>query len=90
MPFLGIDELSEDDKLIVSRARKIERFFSQPMFVAEQFTSGRQICSLRETRSRVPGNPGWKLDDLPEQAFIMVGTIEDAREKARQLAKENQ
>jgi F-type H+-transporting ATPase subunit beta len=65
---LGIDELSEDDKLIVSRARKIERFFSQPFYVAERFT-------------------GIAGDDLPEQAFMMAGTIEDVRERAEKLAK---
>ncbi len=83
---LGIDELSEDDKLIVSRARKIERFFSQPFFVAQQFTGqeGRYV-PLRETvrgfREILEGN----YDDLPEQAFMMVGTIEEAVEKARKL-----
>jgi len=84
---LGIDELSEDDKLVVSRARKIERFFSQPMFVAEKFTSrpGRYV-PLRETvrgfREILDGN----CDDLPEQAFYMVGTIEEARENAMAMA----
>ncbi len=84
---LGIDELSEDDKLIVSRARKIERFFSQPMFVAEQFTGipGKYV-TLRETVRGFREILDGKCDDLPEQAFYMVGTIEDAREKARQLA----
>jgi F-type H+-transporting ATPase subunit beta len=85
---LGVDELSEDDKLIVSRARKIERFFSQPMFVAEQFTGlpGRYVSlgdTVRGFRSILDG----KCDDLPEQAFMMVGTIEDAIEKAEQLSK---
>ncbi|HAD05913.1 MAG TPA: F0F1 ATP synthase subunit beta, partial [Anaerolineaceae bacterium] len=84
---LGIDELSEDDKLIVSRARKIERFFSQPMFVAEKFTGrpGRYV-PLKETvrgfREILDGN----CDDLPEQAFYMVGTIDEARERAKELA----
>jgi F-type H+-transporting ATPase subunit beta len=83
---LGMDELSEEDKLIVSRARKIQRFLSQPFFVAEEFTGrpGRYV-SLKDTikgfREIVEG----KHDDLPEQAFYMVGTIEEAVEQARQL-----
>ena len=86
---LGIDELSEDDKLIVSRARKIERFFSQPMFVAEQFTSipGKYV-PLKDTVRGFRAILNGKCDDLPEQAFMMVGTIEDAREKAELLAKD--
>ncbi|HET9589417.1 MAG TPA: F0F1 ATP synthase subunit beta [Anaerolineales bacterium] len=85
---LGIDELSEEDKLLVARARKIERFFSQPFFVAERFTGveGRYV-PLRETvrgfREILDGN----CDDLPEQAFMMAGTIEDVREKADRIAK---
>ena len=84
---LGIDELSEEDKIIVSRARKIERFFSQPMFVAEQFTGipGRYV-PLRETVRSFREILDGKHDDLPEQAFSMVGTIEDAMEKAKSLA----
>ena len=84
---LGIDELSEDDKLIVSRARKIERFFSQPMFVAEQFTGipGRYV-PLRETVAGFREILDGKCDDLPEQAFYMVGTIDEARESAARLA----
>jgi len=84
---LGMDELSEEDKLVVARARKIQRFLSQPFFVAEQFTgqAGRYV-PLKETikgfREIVEG----KVDDLPEQAFYMVGTIEEARQKAEQLA----
>jgi F-type H+/Na+-transporting ATPase subunit beta len=85
---LGIDELSEDDKLVVSRARKIERFFSQPFFVAEVFTgtSGKYVPikdTVRGFREILDG----KCDDLPEQAFMMAGTIEDVREKAEKLAK---
>ena len=85
---LGIDELSEDDKLIVSRARKIERFFSQPFFVAERFTgiNGRYVPlkdTVRGFREILDG----KCDDLTEQAFMMAGTIEDVREKAEKLAK---
>jgi F-type H+/Na+-transporting ATPase subunit beta len=85
---LGLDELSEDDKLVVSRARKIERFFSQPFFVAEVFTGtiGKYV-PVRETvhgfREILDGN----CDDLPEQAFMMAGTIEDVREKAGRLEK---
>ncbi len=86
---LGIDELSEDDKLIVTRARKIERFFSQPMFVAEQFT-GRpgKYVSLRDTVRGFREILDGKHDDLPEQAFYMVGTIEEAVERAREMATE--
>jgi len=84
---LGIDELSEDDKVTVSRARKIERFFSQPMFVAEQFTSipGTYVTlkdTVRSFREILDG----KCDELPEAAFNMVGTIEDAFARAKTLA----
>jgi F-type H+-transporting ATPase subunit beta len=85
---LGIDELSEDDKLVVARARKIERFFSQPFFVAERFTGieGRYVPlkdTVRGFREILDG----KCDDLPEQAFMMAGTIEDVREKADRITK---
>ena len=75
---LGIDELGEDDKLIVSRARKIERFFSQPMYVAEQFTGipGRYV-PLRETIRGFREILDGKHDDIPEDAFLMAGTIDD-------------
>jgi F0F1-type ATP synthase beta subunit len=84
---LGIDELSEDDKLSVSRARKIQRFLSQPFFVAQQFTGfeGRYVLiadTIRGFKEIVEG----KHDALPEQAFYMVGTIEDAIEKAKKQA----
>ena len=84
---LGIDELGEDDKVIVSRARKIERFFSQPMYVAEQFTgrAGKYV-PLRETVRGFREILDGKHDDLPEQAFYMVGTIDEAVERAKQLA----
>jgi F-type H+-transporting ATPase subunit beta len=84
---LDVDELSEDDKLVVARARKIERFFSQPFFVAQQFTGleGRYV-PLRETVRGFREILDGKYDDLPEQAFMMVGTIEDAAAKAEQLA----
>jgi F-type H+/Na+-transporting ATPase subunit beta len=84
---LGIDELSEDDKLVVSRARKIERFFSQPFFVAEVFTGtpGKYV-PIKETVSGFRAILDGKCDDLPEQAFMMAGTIENVREKAEKLA----
>jgi F-type H+-transporting ATPase subunit beta len=83
---LGIDELSETDKQIVSRARKIERFFSQPMFVAEKFTGLKgAYVPLAETIRGFGEILEGKHDSLPESAFHMVGTIEDARAKAKQL-----
>ena len=84
---LGIDELSEDDKLVVSRARKIERFFSQPFFVAEIFTgtTGKYV-PIKETVRGFREILDGKCDDLPEQAFMMAGTIDDVREKAEKLA----
>ena len=83
---LGIDELMEEDKLIVSRARKIQKFFSQPFFVAEAFTGikGRYV-KLEDTVKGFRMITEGKLDDLPEQAFYMVGGIEEAIEKAKQL-----
>jgi F-type H+-transporting ATPase subunit beta len=80
---LGIDELSEEDKLIVSRARKIERFFSQPFFVAEQFTNipGKYV-PIRDTIQGFREILDGKHDDLPEDAFMMAGTIDDVVEKA--------
>jgi F-type H+-transporting ATPase subunit beta len=85
---LGVDELSEDDKLIVSRARKIERFFSQPFYVAQVFTGreGRYV-PLRETIRGFKEILEGKHDDLPEQAFMMVGGIDEVVEQAGQLAK---
>ena len=87
---LGIDELSEDDKLIVYRARKIQRFFSQPMFVAEAFSSfkGRYV-KIEDTIKGFKMILEGKLDDLPEQAFYMVGTIEEAIEKGKGLKRED-
>jgi F-type H+-transporting ATPase subunit beta len=86
---LGMDELSEDQKLIVSRARKITRFLGQPNFVAEQFTGvpGKYVRVADTVRSFKEILEG-KADDLPEQAFFMVGTIEDAREAGERLLKE--
>ncbi len=84
---LGLDELSEEDKLTVSRARKVQRFFSQPFFVGEKFTGVKgEYVKVEDTikgfREIIEG----KCDDMPEQAFYMVGTIEQAREKAAKMA----
>ncbi|MEY4195290.1 MAG: hypothetical protein RLZZ226_1658 [Pseudomonadota bacterium] len=84
---LGMDELSEEDKLTVSRARKIQRFLSQPFFVAEVFTgSPGKYVSLKDTIAGFKGIVEGEFDDLPEQAFYMVGNIEEAMEKAKRLA----
>jgi F-type H+-transporting ATPase subunit beta len=85
---LGFDELSEEDKLIVSRARRIERFLSQPFFVAEQFTGylGRYV-KLADTVASFKDLVEGKCDDLPEQAFMYVGSIDEARGKAEALKK---
>ena len=84
---LGMDELSEEDKLVVARARKIQRFLSQPFFVAAQFTglSGK-LVPLKETIDGFEEILAGKLDYLPEQAFYLVGNIEEAKEKGRKLA----
>ena len=83
---LGMDELSEEDKLTVARARKIERFLSQPFHVAEVFTgSPGKYVSLKETISSFKGILNGDYDELPEQAFYMVGTIEEAVEKAKEM-----
>ena len=84
---LGIEELSDDDKRTVNRARKIEKFLSQPMFVAAQFTGldGKYVKiedTVRSFKEIVEG----KYDDVPEQAFYMVGTIEEVRQKAEKMA----
>ena len=86
---LGVEELSEEDKLIVARARKIQRFLSQPFHVAEQFTglAGRYV-KLADTIRGFQGIVAGKYDDMPEQAFYLVGTIEEAQEKAAKLQKE--
>jgi F-type H+/Na+-transporting ATPase subunit beta len=85
---LGIDELSDDDKLTVSRARKIQRFLTQPMFVAEQFTGiAGKYTPIRETIRGFKEILEGQHDILPEQAFYMVGTIDDAVEKGRQMAE---
>ncbi|GAB4164899.1 MAG: F0F1 ATP synthase subunit beta [Geothermobacteraceae bacterium] len=84
---LGMDELSEEDKLIVARARKIQRFLSQPFHVAEVFTgSPGKYVELKDTIKGFKEIVEGKYDDIPEQAFYMVGTIEEALEKAKQLA----
>jgi len=85
---LGIDELSEDDKLIVARARKIQKFLSQPFFVAEQFTGmARKYVPLKETIASFTELIDGKCDDMPEQAFYMVGNIDEAREKAEEMKR---
>jgi F-type H+-transporting ATPase subunit beta len=83
---LGVDELSEEDKLTVGRARKIERFFSQPFYVAQQFTNmeGKYV-KLADTLKSFDDICNGKADDLPEQAFLYVGDIEEARAKAKAM-----
>jgi len=86
---LGMDELSEEDKLTVARARKIERFLSQPFHVAEVFTgSPGKLVDLQDTINGFKGLIEGKYDHLPEAAFYMVGTIEEAVEKGKKLAAE--
>jgi F-type H+-transporting ATPase subunit beta len=86
---LGMDELSEDDKLVVARARKIQRFLSQPFHVAEVFTgSPGKWVSLTDTIAGFKGIIDGKYDDMPEAAFYMVGTIDEAIEKAKKMALE--
>ena len=86
---LGMDELSEDDKIIVARARKIQRFLSQPFHVAEQFTGTPGVYvrledTIKDFQELADGN----VDHLPEQAFYMVGNLESAKEKAKSLGVE--
>lgn len=84
---LGLDELSEEDKLTVARARKIQRFFSQPFFVGEQFTGLKgEYVKVEDTIKGFREILDGKCDDMPEQAFYMVGTIEQARDKAQKMA----
>ncbi|HTO83423.1 MAG TPA: F0F1 ATP synthase subunit beta [Methylomirabilota bacterium] len=86
---LGMDELSEADKLVVARARKIQRFLSQPFFVAEVFTgSPGKLVALEDTIKGFKGICEGEYDELPESAFYMVGTIEEAVDKARKMAAE--
>ncbi len=83
---LGMDELSEEDKQVVTRARKIQRFLSQPFFVAEVFTgSPGKYVSLKDTISGFKGILEGQYDDLPEQAFYMVGGMDEAIEKAKSM-----
>ena len=85
---LGMDELSEEDKLTVGRARKIQRFLSQPFFVAAQFTGTEgKFVTVKDTVRGFKEILEGKHDELPEQAFYMVGGIEEAVEKARRLAE---
>jgi F-type H+-transporting ATPase subunit beta len=83
---LGMDELSDEDKIIVARARKIQKFLSQPFFVAEEFTGtpGRYV-KLEDTIRSFKGIINGDFDHLPENAFYMVGTIDEAIEKAKTL-----
>jgi F-type H+-transporting ATPase subunit beta len=86
---LGMDELSEEDKLTVARARKIQRFLSQPFFVAEVFTGAPgKLVDLKDTISSFKAICAGEYDDLPEAAFYMVGAIEEAVDKAKQMAAE--
>jgi F-type H+-transporting ATPase subunit beta len=83
-----MDELSEDDKLLVARARKIQRFLSQPFFVAQQFTGTPGVyVELKETIRGFEEICQGKHDDLPEQAFYMQGTIDDVKKRAEELLK---
>jgi F-type H+-transporting ATPase subunit beta len=83
---LGMDELSEEDKITVQRARKVQRFLSQPFFVAEQFTGLKgKFVKIEDTIRAFREICEGKHDELPEQAFLLVGTIEDAIEKAKSL-----
>jgi F0F1-type ATP synthase beta subunit len=86
---LGIDELSEDDKLVVSRARKAQRFLSQPFFVAEVFTgSPGKFVDLADSMAGFKGILAGQYDDLPEGAFYMVGDMKEVAEKAKKMAEE--
>ncbi len=85
---LGVEELGEEDKQIVNRARRIERFLSQPFLVAEVFTGKPgEITQLRETIRSFEEICDGKWDHLPEQAFMYVGVIEQAEEQAKKMAK---
>jgi F-type H+-transporting ATPase subunit beta len=87
---LGVDELSEEDKVIVARARRIERFLSQAFFVAEQFTGFSGVyVKLEDTVRSFEELCSGKWDHLPESAFMYVGTIEDAAKRAEEMEKES-
>jgi len=84
---LGVDELSEEQKITVARARRLQRFMSQPMFVAEVFTGrGGRYVSIKDTVASFKEILDGKADDLPEQAFFLAGTMDDVRENAKRLA----
>ena len=86
---LGVDELSEEDKLVVGRARKVEKFLSQPFYVGEQFTGVKGVnVTIEETIDSFEQLTNGELDDLPEQAFFNVGGVDSVREKAKSLSKE--
>jgi F-type H+/Na+-transporting ATPase subunit beta len=86
---LGVDELSEEDKLIVQRARKVEKFLSQPFFVGEQFTGVPGVnVTVEETIESFEQLVDGELDDLPEQAFFNVGGVDSVREKAKGMSEE--
>jgi F-type H+-transporting ATPase subunit beta len=87
---LGLDELSDEDKQVVSRARKVQKFFSQPFFVAEQFTGLKgKYVKLEDTVRGFKEIIEGKYDDIPEQAFYLVGTIEEVQERAKEIATQN-
>jgi F-type H+-transporting ATPase subunit beta len=87
---LGMDELSEDDKLAVSRARKVQRFLSQPFHVAETFTGQPgQYVEIKDTVRGFKEIIEGRCDDIPEQAFVMMGGIESVRARAEKMAKES-
>jgi F-type H+-transporting ATPase subunit beta len=87
---LGMDELSEEDKVLVARARKVQKFLSQPFFVAEQFTGiPGQFVSIEDTIASFKAILNGDVDDLPEQAFYLVGNLEMVKEKAKQIAAGN-
>jgi F-type H+-transporting ATPase subunit beta len=86
---LGLDELSEEDKLVVSRARRVQRFLSQPFHVAEQFTGTKGVyVKLEDTIAGFKEIVEGKCDDLPEQAFIYKGTIDEVREAAKKMLED--
>ena len=86
---LGMDELSDEDKLTVNRARRVQRFLSQPFTVAEQFTGLKGVMvSIEDTIKGFNMILDGEVDDLPEQAFLNVGTIEDAIEKGKKLLEQ--
>jgi len=88
---LGMDELSDEDKIVVQRARRVQRFLSQPFFVAAQFTGVEgKYCKVEDTIDGFLGIVEGKYDDLPEQAFYMVGTIEEAVAKAKKMADDSE